>query len=82
MFDKDPPVVGNDVGDTSSNSGNTFPSTYSPLGRIFRAGVKLHAAITAAGMNKAKHKAIRVGLADKNPLIQAALRMPAVSHHR
>lgn len=25
-------------------------------------------------MNKAKHKAIRVGLADKNPLIQAALR--------
>lgn len=41
MFDKDPPVVGNDVGDTSSNSGNTFPSNYDVLGRIFKAGLKL-----------------------------------------
>lgn len=40
LFEKDPPVVGNDLGDTSSNSGNTFPSNYDPLGRMYRAGVK------------------------------------------
>lgn len=40
MFDKDPPVVGNDVGDTSSNSGNTFPSNYDTMGRIYKAGLK------------------------------------------
>ena len=40
MFDKDPPVLGNDVGDTSSNSGNTFPSNYDALGRMYKAGVK------------------------------------------
>ncbi len=40
MFDKDPPVLGNDVGDTSSNSGNTFPSNYDTLGRIYKAGLK------------------------------------------
>jgi two-component system, NarL family, nitrate/nitrite response regulator NarL len=39
-----------------------------------RTGVKLQAAFEAARMNQAKHKAIRVGLADKNPLIQAALK--------
>lgn len=41
MFDEDPPVLGNDVGDTSSNSGNTFPSNYDVLGRLYKAGVKL-----------------------------------------
>ncbi len=41
MFDKDPPVVGNDVGDTSSNSGNTFPSNYEVLGRIYKGGIKV-----------------------------------------
>lgn len=40
MFDKEPPVLGNDVGDTSSNSGNTFPSNYDALGRMYKAGVK------------------------------------------
>ena len=40
LFEKDPPVVGNDLGDTSSNNGNTFPSNYDPLGRVFRAGLK------------------------------------------
>jgi outer membrane receptor protein involved in Fe transport len=39
VFDEDPPVVGNDVGDTSSNSGNTFPGNYDTLGRIYRASV-------------------------------------------
>lgn len=39
LLDKEPPVVGNDVGDTSSNSGNTFPGNYDTLGRIYRATV-------------------------------------------
>ncbi|MCH2057836.1 MAG: TonB-dependent receptor [Thalassotalea sp.] len=40
ITEEDPPVVGGEAGSTTFNSGNTFPSTYSPLGRIFRAGVK------------------------------------------
>lgn len=39
LLDKDPPVVGNEAADTSSNSGNTFPSAYDPLGRVFSMGV-------------------------------------------
>ncbi len=39
-FDDDPPVVGNEAGDTSSNSGNTFPSNYDTLGRVYRFGVR------------------------------------------
>jgi outer membrane receptor protein involved in Fe transport len=39
LTDEDPPVVGNDAGDTSSNSGNTFPSNYSVLGRIYTASL-------------------------------------------
>jgi outer membrane receptor protein involved in Fe transport len=35
LFDKKPPFVGNTAGTTSQNSGNTFPSTYDPLGRRF-----------------------------------------------
>lgn len=35
LFDKQPPVVGNDYGGTAENSGNTFPATYDPLGRSF-----------------------------------------------
>ncbi|UJX24788.1 TonB-dependent receptor domain-containing protein [Pseudoalteromonas sp. CF6-2] len=41
MFEKEPPVVGNEAGDTSSNSGNTFPSNYDVLGRQFKMGIKL-----------------------------------------
>ncbi|GGW79594.1 TonB-dependent receptor domain-containing protein [Alteromonas halophila] len=41
LFDKEPPVLGNDIGDTSSNSGNTFPSNYDPLGRFYKAGIQL-----------------------------------------
>ncbi len=37
--DVNPPVVGNDYGGTTQNSGNTFPATYDPLGRYFHAGV-------------------------------------------
>ncbi|WP_343856879.1 TonB-dependent receptor domain-containing protein [Aliiglaciecola litoralis] len=40
LFDKEPPVLGNDIGDTSSNSGNTFPSNYDVLGRIYKVGLK------------------------------------------
>ena len=39
LFDKKPPIVGNDYGGTTENSGNTFPATYDPLGRRFFIGV-------------------------------------------
>lgn len=41
LTDKDAPVLGNQIGATRANSGNTFPSQYPVLGRIFKAGVKL-----------------------------------------
>ena len=41
LFDKKPPIVGNTAGTTSQNSGNTFPSTYDPLGRRFTAGARI-----------------------------------------
>ncbi|MFM2044372.1 MAG: hypothetical protein RLY86_2948 [Pseudomonadota bacterium] len=39
VFDKDPPVVGNEAGTTTFNSGNTFPSLYDSIGRVFSVGV-------------------------------------------
>ncbi|MGB3722041.1 MAG: TonB-dependent receptor, partial [Pacificimonas sp.] len=41
LFDKDPPLVGSNIGSTAYNSGNTFPSTYDPLGRRYSATAKL-----------------------------------------
>jgi iron complex outermembrane recepter protein len=41
LFDKAPPITGQDIGTTSFNSGNTFPSTYDALGRTFRIGARL-----------------------------------------
>jgi iron complex outermembrane receptor protein len=41
LFDKEPPLVGADVGSTSFNSGNTYPSTYDSLGRTYNAALKL-----------------------------------------
>lgn len=41
VTDEDPPVVGNEAGTTSANSGNTFPSVYDTLGRVFTMGVKV-----------------------------------------
>lgn len=41
LFDRDPPLVGNTIGSTSFNSGNTYPSTYDALGRRFAFGAKL-----------------------------------------
>ncbi len=40
LLDKDPPPVGGNAGSTSFNSGNTFPSTYDPLGRRFAVGAR------------------------------------------
>ncbi len=41
LFDKKPPIVGNDYGGTAENSGNTFPATYDPLGRAFFIGASV-----------------------------------------
>ncbi len=41
LTDKEPPVLGNEVGDTSSNSGNTFPSNYDTMGRIYSLGFRV-----------------------------------------
>ncbi|MEY3466633.1 MAG: hypothetical protein EBR15_00545 [Gammaproteobacteria bacterium] len=38
ITDEDPPVVGNEAGTTSANSGNTFPSVYDTLGRVYAIG--------------------------------------------
>ncbi len=35
LLDKAPPIVGGEAGNTTFNSGNTFPSTYDALGRRF-----------------------------------------------
>jgi len=40
VFEKDAPVLGGEVGETAYNSGNTFPSTYDNLGRMYKVGVK------------------------------------------
>ncbi len=40
VFDEDPPILGNNTGSTSFNSGNTFPSLYDTLGRTWSANVK------------------------------------------
>ena len=36
---KDPPIVGNTIGTTSQNSGNTFPQVYDVLGRFYTLGI-------------------------------------------
>lgn len=41
LFDKDPPVVGYNIGSTTFNSGNTYPSTYDTLGRRFAVNVRV-----------------------------------------
>ncbi|WP_129640953.1 TonB-dependent receptor domain-containing protein [Peristeroidobacter agariperforans] len=40
LFEKDPPVVGNEAADTGSNSGNTFPQLYDALGRQYAVGLR------------------------------------------
>ena len=41
LFDKQPPIVGNTIGATAFNSGNTYPSTYDAIGRRYSAAVRL-----------------------------------------
>ncbi|WP_299191416.1 TonB-dependent receptor [uncultured Erythrobacter sp.] len=40
LFDNSPAVVGNNIGSTAFNSGNTYPSTYDAIGRRYSAGVR------------------------------------------
>lgn len=40
VLDEDPPIVGNQAGATDRNFGNTFPSAYETLGRMWTLGVK------------------------------------------
>ncbi len=41
ITDEQPPILGNEAGDTSSNSGNTFPGNYDVFGRMYTAGARL-----------------------------------------
>ncbi|MEH6416623.1 TonB-dependent receptor plug domain-containing protein [Pseudomonas sp. CGJS7] len=40
LADKQPPVVGSNIGSTAVNSGNTFPQFYDTLGRYYTMGIK------------------------------------------
>ena len=41
LFNTKPPIVGNTIGSTSYNSGNTYPSSYEALGRRFAVGARV-----------------------------------------
>lgn len=41
LFDRQPPVVGATAGTTAQNSGNTYPSTYDPVGRDFNVTARI-----------------------------------------
>ena len=41
LLDRKPPQVGSTIGNTSFDSGNTYPATYDTLGRKFAVGAKL-----------------------------------------
>ncbi len=41
VFNVKPPLLGSNIGPTSFNSGNTYPSTYDSLGRSFAASAKV-----------------------------------------
>lgn len=41
ILDKTPPNVGNNIGTTSVNSGNTFPTYYDAIGRFYTLGVNV-----------------------------------------
>jgi iron complex outermembrane recepter protein len=41
LFDNQPKMIGNTIGSTTFNSGNTFPSTYDALGRRYAVSAKL-----------------------------------------
>ena len=41
LTDEDPPIVGNEHGSTSFNSGNTYPGHYDTLGQVYTVGLNL-----------------------------------------
>jgi outer membrane receptor protein involved in Fe transport len=41
IADEDPPILGNETGSTSFNSGNTFPSLFDTMGRTYTVNLKL-----------------------------------------
>jgi len=41
VFNKAPPSIGNTIGGTTSNSGNTFPQSYDVVGRFITLGLDL-----------------------------------------
>lgn len=41
LLDRKPPALGNTIGTTTFNSGNTYPSTYDALGRRFAASARV-----------------------------------------
>jgi iron complex outermembrane recepter protein len=41
LFDKKPPAVGNTIGTTTANSGNTFPQSYDVIGRYYTLGASV-----------------------------------------
>ncbi|MDH3810443.1 MAG: TonB-dependent receptor plug domain-containing protein [Gammaproteobacteria bacterium] len=40
VADEDPPILGNETGSTSFNSGNTFPSLFDSMGRTYNVNLK------------------------------------------
>ncbi|NZA26676.1 TonB-dependent receptor [Luteimonas sp. SJ-92] len=42
LADKKPPIVGNTIGSTSENSGNTYPQFYDSIGRYYTLGVTVN----------------------------------------
>ena len=41
LTEEDPPILGNEACDTSSNTGNTFPSNYDVYGRVWTLGARM-----------------------------------------
>ncbi|MCA6342939.1 TonB-dependent receptor plug domain-containing protein [Phenylobacterium sp.] len=41
VFEEEPPIIGNEAATTSANSGNTLPSNYDTLGRVFAVGLNV-----------------------------------------
>lgn len=41
LLDRNPPIVGDSIGSTAANSGNTFPQFYDVLGRFYTLGVNV-----------------------------------------
>lgn len=41
VFEEEPPIIGNEAATTEANSGNTLPSNYDTLGRVFAVGLNV-----------------------------------------